>query len=54
METPKTEFELTVEQSAEALWEDFEKTGSVTTYLLFLQKDKNSKEIKPSHLPSLS
>jgi hypothetical protein len=54
METPKTEFELTVDKSAEALWEDFERTGSVKTYLLFLQKDKDNQEIKPPHLPSLS
>lgn len=54
METTKTETELTFEKSAEALWEEFEQTGSVKTYLLFLEKDKTSKEKKSSYLPSLS
>ncbi len=47
MKINETEFELTVEKSVETLWEDFEKTGSVRTYLLFLQKAKNQEEIDP-------
>ncbi len=47
MNTNKTEFEVTVEKSVETLWEDFEKTGSVKTYLLFLQKAQNQEETEP-------
>lgn len=49
-----TEFELTVDKSAETLWEDFERTGSVKAYLRYLQKVQKSEELEPSGLPFLS
>lgn len=54
METIKTEFDLTVEQSAESLWEEFERTGSVKTYLLYVQKAKSNEELETAGLSSLT
>lgn len=44
MEIKEPELKFTVEKSADALWEDFERTGSVQTYLQFLQKAKIQNE----------
>jgi|GEM_PF-6360733 len=53
MDTDKTEFELMVEQSAEALWEEFERTGSVKAYLLYSRKIQNQESFELSPVPSL-
>jgi hypothetical protein len=37
-----------MEKSPERLWEEFEKTGSVETYLRYLQMSKNT--LKPEFL----
>jgi hypothetical protein len=37
-----------LEKSPEHLWEEFEKTGSVETYLQYLQTSKNT--LKPEFL----
>jgi len=54
MDTDKTEFEMTVDQSAEALWEEFERTGSVKAYLRFAQKIPTRLEFETADLPVLS
>lgn len=51
MEKSFNDFELTVEKNAETLWEDFEKTGSVETYLKYLQKAHKNEEPEPANLP---
>jgi hypothetical protein len=45
-----SDVELTFEKNTEALWEDFEKTGSVETYLQFIQKAEKNVELKPADL----
>ncbi len=54
MDTDKTEYELTVGQSAEALWKEFERTGSVDTYLLFARKNENPERFELAPLTFLS
>jgi hypothetical protein len=54
MNINETEFELKVEPSAEALWEEFERTGSVKTYLRFAEKSQGREEKSTFHLPVLS
>jgi hypothetical protein len=39
-------------ESPEALWECFEKTGSVAAYLRYLQKLEKTEELVPVDLPS--
>ena len=54
MDTDKTEFEIMVDQSAEALWSEFERTGSVNTYLLFVRKNQNPEKFELAPLTSPS
>jgi len=41
-----------LEKSAERLWEEFEKTGSVETYLQYLQKTKDPHKPEFLQVPS--
>jgi hypothetical protein len=44
VEKRQINLELNPYQSAELLWENFENTGSVNAFLLFLAKTENSVE----------
>lgn len=45
MEKKPTELELTFTLETEALWNAFEKTGSIDAFLRYVQKAQNSKEL---------
>jgi hypothetical protein len=50
MNENRTEFDLTVEKTAENLWNEFEKTGSVQAYLQFIRSSEKNEEVTPAHL----
>jgi hypothetical protein len=52
MEKNQIDSELKITESPETLWENFEKTGSVTAFLKYAEKVKNSQEIASFRLPS--
>ena len=45
-------YDLTIIESAETLWEIFEKTGSVKDYLRFVQKAEKPEDPEPVQLLS--
>jgi len=45
-------YDLTIIESPETLWENFEKTGSVKDYLRFVQKAEKPEDPEPAQLPS--
>ena len=50
MEKEQTFFDLKTSESAEALWENFERTGSVKDFLRFVQKTQNLEDLVPADL----
>ncbi len=44
--------EISFTATADSLWENFEKTGSVTAFLKFCQKTELNKEVDAEFLPS--
>jgi hypothetical protein len=57
VENNQNDLELVFGESAETLWANFEKTGSVRAYLLYLkksdpQKSGAFKEVDPLYSPS--
>jgi hypothetical protein len=45
-------FEVSFSESPEILWQNFEKTGSVSAFLKFVQKSESLKELELLDLPS--
>ena len=52
MKNNQTDTELNITENAETLWENFEKTGSVTAYLLYVRKMDKRPEVLSAQLPS--
>jgi hypothetical protein len=52
MEKIQIDTELKLNENPETLWENFEKTGSVTAYLRYVEKMKNRQEVVSTRLPS--
>lgn len=52
MEKSRSDMELTLNDNIEALWDHFEKTGSVNAYLMYAEKAEKAKEKEPSSLPT--
>jgi hypothetical protein len=52
MKTNLNDLPITRSENAEALWEYFEKTGSVQAYLWYSEKVEKTKELVSLDLPS--
>jgi hypothetical protein len=52
MKKNQSDLPILLPESPEALWEYFEKTGSVSAYLRYSQKVEKMEELVPLDLPS--
>ena len=52
MEFISSENDSKLTETAETLWMNFEKTGSVKDYLLYLQKLESSEKSNPLYQPT--
>lgn len=52
MDFQPTDLKVVPTESPEALWEEFEKTGSVQTYLRYCRAVEMTENLVPSKLPS--
>ncbi|GEM_PF-5074644 len=52
MEKNKVDAQVNRTEKQERLWQDFEKTGSIQSYLLFTGKTEIPREVDPFQTPA--